>query len=173
MASIAPPLRAGCRQALLRKMGAPRLRTCPFFGIITSIRTCVPAIPTQQSKALSSLLWFAAVCSSSSHLHPVSKFAANPWGQIWVTDFGVGQGAFVGHGGSRRMGGALCVISRTDKARYLLEPEVRGAAVPVGDRLLVQPAPFLDGRVGGRSALYAPGSRSAFFCRANVPLSLL
>ena len=73
-----------------------------------------------------------------------------------------GQGAFVGHGGSRRMGGALCVISRTDKVRYLLEPEVRGAAVPAGDRLLVHPAPFLAGHVGGKAALYAPGSRSAF-----------
>ena len=25
----------------------------------------------------------------------------NPWGQIWVTDFGAGQGAFVGHLGSQ------------------------------------------------------------------------
>ena len=44
---------------------------------------------------------FVAVCLSLSHLHPVSKMVANPWGQIWVTDFGAGQGGFVGHGGSR------------------------------------------------------------------------
>lgn len=41
------------------------------------------------------------VCCSLSHLHPVSKMVASPWGQIWVTDFGAGQGGFVGHGGSR------------------------------------------------------------------------
>ena len=76
--------------------------------------------------------------------------------------FRVIRGNFAGHGGSRWMGGALCVISRTDKVRYLLEPELREAAVPVGDRLLVQPAPSLDGHVGGKAALYAPGSRSAF-----------
>lgn len=52
-------------------------------------------------KTLSGLFQFAAVCSSLSHLHPVSKIVENPWGQIWVTDFGAGQGAFVGHGGSQ------------------------------------------------------------------------
>lgn len=41
------------------------------------------------------------VCCSLSHLHPVSKMVASPWGQIWVTDFGAGQDGFVGHGGSR------------------------------------------------------------------------
>lgn len=35
-------------------------------------------------KTLSSLFQFAAVCSSLSHLHLVSKNASNPWGQIWV-----------------------------------------------------------------------------------------
>ena len=49
-----------------------------------------------------SSLQFAPVCRSSFYLHLVSKNAANPWGQIWVTDFGAGQGAFVGHGGSRK-----------------------------------------------------------------------
>ena len=33
-------------------------------------------------------LQFAAVCSSLFYLRPVSKNAANPWGQIWVTVFG-------------------------------------------------------------------------------------
>ena len=59
--------------------------------------------PTQSLKTISSLLQFAAVCSSSSHFHPVSKIAANPWGQIWVTDFEAGQGTFAGHSGSRRL----------------------------------------------------------------------
>lgn len=49
-----------------------------------------------------SCLQFVLVCRSLSYLHPVSKIAANPWGQIWVTVFGAGQGAFVGHGGSRQ-----------------------------------------------------------------------
>lgn len=30
-----------------------------------------------------------------------TAMVASPWGQIWVTDFGAGQGGFVGHGGSR------------------------------------------------------------------------
>ena len=47
------------------------------------------------------MLQFAVVCFGLSYLHPVSKIAANPWGQIWVTGFGAGQGAFVGHGGSQ------------------------------------------------------------------------
>lgn len=52
-------------------------------------------------KTISSLLQFAVVCSSSSHLHLVSKITENPWGQIWVTVLGAGQGAFMGHSGSR------------------------------------------------------------------------
>lgn len=52
-------------------------------------------------------LQFVPVCSSLSHLHPVSKIAANPWGQIWVTGFGAGQGAFVGHSGSRKLASGL------------------------------------------------------------------
>lgn len=52
-------------------------------------------------------LQFVPVCLSLSHLHPVSKNAANPWGQIWVTDFGAGQGAFVGHSGSRKLASGL------------------------------------------------------------------
>ena len=59
--------------------------------------------PTQSLKTVSSLFSFVAVCSSSTHLHLVSKSAANPWGQIWVTDFEAGQGTFGGHGGSRRL----------------------------------------------------------------------
>lgn len=41
-----------------------------------------------------SSLQFAAVCSSSSYLHPVSKIAANPWGHIWVTDSRGSSGSF-------------------------------------------------------------------------------
>ena len=52
-------------------------------------------------------LQFVPVCLSLSHLHPVSKNAANPWGQIWVTGFGAGQGAFVGHSGSRKLASGL------------------------------------------------------------------
>lgn len=58
--------------------------------------------PTLQSKTLSSLLWFVAVCSSLSCLHPVSKTGEIPWGQIWVTVFRVVRGYFAGHGGSRQ-----------------------------------------------------------------------
>ena len=60
-------------------------------------------------------LQFVPVCRSLFYLHPVSKNDEIPWGQIWVTDFGAGQGDTMGHGGSRRMGGASCVISSTGK----------------------------------------------------------
>lgn len=121
-----------------------------------------------------SYLQSVLVCRSSSQFVLFSlslKEWRNSMGSNLGRGFRVIRGNFAGHGGSRWTGGALCVISRTDKVRYLLEPEVREAAVPVGDRLLVHPAPFLDGHVGGKAALYAPGSRSV--CRANVPLSLL
>lgn len=48
-------------------------------------------------------LQFVSVCSSLSYLHPISKFASNLWGQIWVTDFGAGQGVLAGQGGSRQV----------------------------------------------------------------------
>ena len=60
------------------------------------------SIPIQQSKALSSLFQFVAVCSSSSYLHLVSKIDEIPWGQIWVTVFRVVRGNSAGHGGSRQ-----------------------------------------------------------------------
>ena len=62
---------------------------------------CQPT-PTQQSKALSSLFQFVAVCSSLSYLHLVSKIDEIPWGQIWVTVFRVVRGNSAGHGGSRQ-----------------------------------------------------------------------
>lgn len=52
-------------------------------------------------------LQFVPVCLSLSHLHLVSKNAANPWGQIWVTGFGAGQGAFVGYSRSRKLASGL------------------------------------------------------------------
>ena len=86
----------------LCSMAAPKQHQAVLGSTKTRVQKPVPAIPTQWLKTISSLFQFAAVCSSSSHLHPVSKFAANPWGQIWVTDFQATCSNFAGHSGSQQ-----------------------------------------------------------------------
>ena len=83
--------------------GADSLETAPATWYYTIITNVCSATPTQWLESLSSLFQFLAVCSSLPNLLLVSKIAVNPWGQIWVTDFGAEQGAFVGRMGSQKL----------------------------------------------------------------------
>lgn len=72
-----------------------KIRNLDLFSQVEGLKS------TNIAHAHSMVKKLPPVCCSLSHLHPVSKMAASPWGQIWVTDFGAGQGGFVSHSGSR------------------------------------------------------------------------
>ena len=83
-------------------------RTLRHSAVLSGRKIDVSKLPFVYSHSIvRNYLQFVPVCLSLSHLHPVSKNAANPWGQIWVTGFGAGQGAFVGHSGSRKLASGL------------------------------------------------------------------
>lgn len=83
-------------------------RTLRHSAVLSGRKIDVSKLPFVYSHSMvRDYLQFVPVCLSLSHLHPVSKNAAKPWGQIWVTGFGAGQGAFVGHSGSRKLASGL------------------------------------------------------------------
>lgn len=47
---------------------------------------------TASSKSIPAVYGDPETYAAQSYSHPVSKNAASPWGQIWVTVFGAGQG---------------------------------------------------------------------------------
>ena len=98
--------------------------------------------------------------SSLFHLHPVSIIAANTWGQIWVTDFRVGQGAFVNHSGSRRVREAPCLVLRTDKPMSYQGFE----------KSKHRPVRGLDARVGAGRCSAPPATPSASWKLLQVVL---
>lgn len=94
---------------------------CPVFVSRIQCLQGFAGFVSYSHSMVKNYLQFVPVCRSLFYLHPVSKNDEIPWGQIWVTDFGAGQGDTMGHGGSRRMGGASCVISSTGKPMSYLE----------------------------------------------------
>lgn len=89
------PNRKGCPEVAKRK--APDL-----FAQVRGSETLDTNYSHSIVKTLSSLFQFVVVCPSSSYLHPVSKIAENPWGQIWVTVFQAILDILWGHAGSRQ-----------------------------------------------------------------------
>ena len=68
--------------------GCPEVAKRKALGPLMQVRGSETPDISYSHSIVKNYLQFAAVRSSSSHLHPVSKIAVNPWGQIWVTDFG-------------------------------------------------------------------------------------
>ena len=80
-----------------------QIRCClylPFHRFVAVVRFCLEVLSLFQDllRYLFNSKNLSPVCF---YLRSVSKNNEIPWGQIWVTEFGAGQGTFGGHGGSR------------------------------------------------------------------------